>query len=441
MKIGIGLCACVLVALLAAYGLKGGKPQPVPEAPVASVVVQPTIAPKLPVPATPPVPAVPAIKKPDPKLTEKKVETAPIKSDSVGASIGFAGAETSAPAFMKPTAPISPTTVETKPVVKTPETVLSDVISKPKYSKTDAAADEEEIAANTPVKTKPPATPIQPAETKPAPEVAKADVAAPDVEKKDDDDGLDKNGKPKKPKKSLVDNLFGEPEKPVKHEIEKKENPFAPKIIAVTVTEPMIMAFDIEKVGGNDRTMTEQIAAFMPNWRVRDANFKASKFAETHQGRDNVIVLNPLNDVLPAKLIATFEIPKSFATAKPILRFEVSNNNGKDWGLTVKAGGIDVIAFTKIKTSKDVPWFDVPVDLSRFADKHFDVSIEVNATTKHLKGTAPEMGYIRNIRFEWVGKKEGQGIQKLATPPGAGADAVAPGVPEAPPPPSIVPRK
>ena len=158
-------------------------------------------------------------------------------------------------------------------------------------------------------------------------------------------------------------------------------------------------------IGGNDRTMTDQLIVFLPNWRVRDANMPTSKIGEKHQGRENVVILNPLNDVLPAKLMATIEIPKGFAGSKPTLLFEISSAaNGKDWGLGVKAMGVDMLARTKIKLPKDNPWQEVAIDLSALADKHFDVQIEVNSTTKHPKGTSLEFGYIRNVRFEWKKK-------------------------------------
>ena len=285
-------------------------------------------------------------------------------------------------------------------------TDLTDIIgSKPRRSTKNGTIEEEEAPI---AKTlKPKSTDDAPAvPEEPKPDAAPATVAAnPD----DPDDALDKNGKPKKKVRSLLENLTGPDDKPVKPEVEKKEeNPFAPKIVSVTATEPKVMPLELDRIAGNDKTLTQQVVVLFPDWRVRDAQFENSKIGIPHMGRDKVVSLTPMNDSLPAKLVATVEIPKSFALQRPTLLFEVSNlvATGKDWTLSVKAMGVEMLPKTKIKLTKDAPWQDMAIDLSPLADRHFDLQIEVSSSVKHPKGGATEVGFIRNVRIEWVGKKK-----------------------------------
>ena len=409
LKIALGLCACVMLALAALYATKGSKEIPPAGTSVANALPVPAVTTK----SSVEIPKVSTAKALVP--TDKKPEPKPVTpSNDLGAHIGLAvpADPKNAPPGIPPPAPAN--TVQAAPKPST-AIEINDILSKPSLKKSTPVEEEE-------------ATPVIAAKPKatakpeiPAPDANPANPpAAPDkADKADEDDELGKDGKPKKPKRSLLENLGGEAPAPVKHEVEKKdkENPFAIKTVPVTATEPTILPLDIEKVGGTDRTLTEQMIAFLPNWRIRDANFNGCKIGEKHQGRDNVIVLNPLNDVLPAKLMATIEIPKNFAGARPTILFEIASAvNGKDWALGVKAMGVDMFPRTKVKMPKDAPWREVAIDLTPLADKHFDFQIEVNATGKHPKGTASEIGYIRNVRFEWKGKKK-QTEAEAAKPP------------------------
>lgn len=282
---------------------------------------------------------------------------------------------------------------------KPPTTDLNDILGKAsrKNSRTGATEEEEAPVVKTP---KPSVTDVIPAD----PEEKKPDPATPEAANAE----LDKDGNPKKKVRNLLENIAGPDEKPAKPEVEKKENPFAPKIVAVTALEPTVMPLELDRVGGKDRTLTEQLIAIYQDWRIRDAHFENSKIGIEHMGRDKVVALVPTNDSLPAKLVATVEIPKSFAVKHPRLLFEVSNitATGKDWTLSVKAMGVEVFPKTKIKLTKDAPWQDIAIDLGALADKHFELQIEVNSSVKHPKGGASEVGYIRNVRIEWAGMKK-----------------------------------
>jgi hypothetical protein len=186
--------------------------------------------------------------------------------------------------------------------------------------------------------------------------------------------------------------------------LEKRENPFAPKAaVPVTATEPKIMPLDLSLAGGNDKTLTESLIRILPDWRIRDAQFDNSKIDVPILGRDHVIVLNPLNDVLPAKLIATIEIPANYAGKQPRVLFEVSSSApNKEWLLAVRAMGAELIPKTKVKATKDAPWLDVAVPLSGLANKHFELQIEVWAHSKKVAAFKDQLGCIRNVRLEWA---------------------------------------
>ena len=283
--------------------------------------------------------------------------------------------------------------IKAKPVPKDKPAEIDDILSnKPRRKNHD---DEDVAVAKTPV-----------------PAAATVEAAKPpDTEKKPDAPvELDADGKPKQPK-AIVDVIGGIGEKHAKTDAEqKKENPFAPKVVAVTATEPTILPVELERISGNDKTMTEQLAAILPGWRVRDANKDNSKMGLKYPpvgpfARENTIALNPMNDVLPAKLIATVEIPKKFASQRPMLVFEVANPaNGKEWYLSVKVLNTELLPKTRVKTTRDEPWMVIGVDLSALADKHFE--LEICAFSSNKKVTKEMLSYIRNVRIEWAGKKK-----------------------------------
>jgi hypothetical protein len=210
------------------------------------------------------------------------------------------------------------------------------------------------------------------------------------------------NGDPKAPADAMIG--LGLKKAPVK---EPEPDPFAkPKeIAAATSAEPIIAPVDFAKM---DQTKEVGFSRGlnMPGWRVRDVNVDNSKTIGEHRGRKDVLVLNPLNDQLPSKLIATIEIPKDYAQRRPVLRFEVSGKDGThDWVLGVKALNIDIMQKQVIKT-KDINWIDTGVELAGLAGKRFEVSIECSMIprTKQPK-FAEQLCYIRNVRLEWNGKQ------------------------------------
>jgi hypothetical protein len=198
-----------------------------------------------------------------------------------------------------------------------------------------------------------------------------------------------------------------------------------PEPVRVTATEPTVVPFDVQTMpGGNDRQFTEMLALTLPGWRIRDVNPANSVTGANTRGRDRAIGINPINDAMTAKLIATIEIPEK-ASAK--LRFEVASADAKRrWLLTVRIMNQPVITSVPIQTTDKMAWVDVPpLDLSRFAGKRFDLSIEVAMAPKTpSKNYKDQVGYVRNIRFEFqkaelpaVAKPQQQNPPPPADPP------------------------
>jgi hypothetical protein len=154
---------------------------------------------------------------------------------------------------------------------------------------------------------------------------------------------------------------------------------------------------------GPELDVTTALQKAFPGWRVRDIQPEQTMLKSDHRGRSDVLQINPINDVLPAKLIAAVEIPKSFASKRPMVRFEISTTDtSAEWLLSVKAKGVEIFPKAKVKLGKDQPWQEVSIDLTALAGKHFDLALEVNMRPKTpAKRYAEEFGYIRNIRITY----------------------------------------
>lgn len=177
----------------------------------------------------------------------------------------------------------------------------------------------------------------------------------------------------------------------------------------VTSTEPTILKENLtEGEQTPEKTFSQSIQSAFPGWRVRDVMLKHSKFTSTeHRGKKDVLVLNPINDVMPAKLFCTVEIPKDYSAKRPMLLFEISTkDNAADWYLSVKCMGIDIRSKTLVRCPETNKWQPVVVDLSPLSGKHFEVTIECYMSPKvNKKQWQEELAFIRNVQLTWSGKK------------------------------------
>jgi len=388
LKTAVLACSFVLIAAGIYFALKSKTSEPVAStvpqnaAPVISVVAPPA---KSPVVSKTAIEKVKKTSVPNlPKSESNPLGTiGPAKYTGVAAGDGSALEIKSAPA-------------QTTAHPSSENQDLSDIIGKaPRRRAAKIDEDDDDVKPLAKAKAEPrvaentdAATPADPAEKKDEAAVATADPDKPE-------------------KKDMIRELMGKKDEPTKHEMEKKIDPFAPKApVPVTAEEPTIMPANIEQIGGNDKTMSEQLNAFQPGWHIRDAQFETSKIGISHQGRDNAIILNVMNDLLPAKLLATVEIPAKFANFHPTLRFETSSTAvNKPWMLGIKAMNVDIYPKTRTVMTHAAPWQDVAVDLSGLAGKHFDLEIDMYSALKKAKDIKLEVGIVRNIRLEWTGMK------------------------------------
>lgn len=416
VKLG-GMAAAVIALAVGGWIFLRKKPDP-PSTLQASVTAptppaKPIIAPEAKKSAAP-APVKEAPKTPVP-ATAPSVEPVKTPERSVASAIGVVGADAPAkdapPNSTPPPNPAKDTQPE-KTAPKPDAQNLDEILGAKGKSKSKKMDEEEEP---TPSSTKP-AAPAKAGEQPPVGDAAPskdfadakapADPNAPPVPA-DAVIPVDPNQK----KITAIDILSGkkkEDEADNADAPKKGVNPFAPKApIPVTATEPTVMKLELDRIGGNDKTLSEQLQSFMPNWRVRDAFFDNSKINIKANGRDNVIQLNPMNDVLPAKLMCTVEIPAKFAGRQPTLLFEASSAaTNHDWLLGVRAMNVDLIPKTKIVSKRNAEWTPVAISLAPLADKHFELQIEVYSSVKGQKKVKDELGLIRNVRIEWSGMKK-----------------------------------
>jgi len=233
--------------------------------------------------------------------------------------------------------------------------------------------------------------------TKKAAAPGKDDPAAADGKKPDALSGMGITGKKKEKPEEAV---------PVFDDIRKPK-----PVIPVTSTEPTIVKEDLTEGDQNpEKVFSQSIQSSFPGWRVRDVMLDQSQSMFTsaeHRGKKDVLILNPMNDTLPAKLYCTVEIPKEYAGKRPMLVFEVSTKDkNADWYLAVKCMNVDMRPKTAVRCPDEAKWMPVGVDLSALAGKRFEMAIETYMTPKaNKKVWKDERAYIRNVQLMWSGKK------------------------------------
>lgn len=342
----------------------------------------------------------------------RKKPPEPVASNVPAAAPNTPPKVTPPPEQKKPAAPTTPK--DTKPKEAKPASVQANTTTKTESS---SVANAIGIKEYTPPKVAPTAAETekkqdvseilgQSKSKKPRAAVEEDDSTAAKTSSKDKKKEIDPAAPIPEPKLDVGDVLGNNDNKPEKMTVEKKENPFAPKApVAVTATEPTVIPLDIERIGGNDKTFSQELQTFLPNWRVRDTSPDISKIGIKINGREQVIQLNPLNDTVPAKLMCTLEIPKEFASKRPMLLYEVSATApNKTWLLSIRAMNVEMFPKQPVKMKRDQEWTPMALDLSVLCNKHFDLQIEVYAAPK-TKKIKEEIGLIRNVRIEWTGMK------------------------------------
>lgn len=358
--VGGGVALVVVVALFAMSGSKpktGVDDEPVPEKKTAKIEGEP----------------VRLAEAPPSKLSELKKDPE-VKKEEPGKTPESAKVETSP----------APETAAEKPTNSVADALQLTATKKNANAKIDD--DDAEVAPT--IKKKAELPKLEPAK-------------APGPGRLPDANGVDA---PKKPADTMV--ALGlkkkEPEK------EDKPDPKAGPA-PVTATVPTILPLDFVALGATpENQFSQQISALFPGWRARDFNttFTQTTGAEV-RGRKDVLIVNPINDVMPTKVMCTIEIPASFASKRPVLLFETSVKDlARAMFVSVKVMNVEVVPKTQIRVSKEVAWMDAGVPLAMLAGKRAEISIELmmppKTKTDKMKDHA---AYIRNIRLEWVGKK------------------------------------
>ena len=148
-----------------------------------------------------------------------------------------------------------------------------------------------------------------------------------------------------------------------------------------------------------------QLNNVLPGWRCKDVNAANCAVGVPHRGRNDAVAVNPVNDVLPAKLIANFEIP---AKLKTRLVFEISSKDGShDWLLTARLSSVPMFQNITVKMKDPAAWQEVPLDMTAWAGKRVEITLEVAMRPKTKSDKYKEqLGYFRNVRLEWPGKSK-----------------------------------
>jgi len=191
----------------------------------------------------------------------------------------------------------------------------------------------------------------------------------------------------------------------------------APTPVIAAGTEPAIVPFDAQKMdSGKDKSFTMMLANVLPGWHCKDVNNTNSSVGAKHRGRDGVLVLSPINDVLPVKLMAAIDVPLK---SKVKLLFEVSSKDaGHEWLLSATVANAPIYQKVPIRTQDPLVWREVPLDLSECSGKRVEVVLETAMRPKTPANAYKEQtAYLRNIRLDWPGKP--QGPQKPAEEPKA----------------------
>ena len=300
------------------------------------------------------------------------------------------------PAASPPPAAVAPAPPATNPLA---------VITMQERNKADDLVDDEDpgLKKIVPRKPKPAESKVQTANAEPQVAPVPIPATAPDDEPPPDMKsvlGLKKKGK----------------EPATKMETPKAPEQ-APAPVTVTATEPVVLPFDFEKLdGGQDKNYTSMLDSVLPGWHVKDINATNSSTSATLRKRDGVLAVSPINDVLPAQLKATIAVPPK---CKACLAFEVaSRDNAHEWLLSISLSNTPVYQKVSIRTRDPDAWQNVVVDLSAWAGKRVDVLMEIamkpNTPAKVLR---EQVGYFRNIRLEWPGKKQAPPPKAEPPPP------------------------
>ncbi|MGD0089975.1 MAG: hypothetical protein ABSE73_08650 [Planctomycetota bacterium] len=219
----------------------------------------------------------------------------------------------------------------------------------------------------------------------------------------------------------------------------------APEPAAVLAAEPSFLPFDVDKMdSGKDKNFATRLIKVLPGWHGKNINdddtpdaqgksTNATKVGTTHRGRDGVLEINPINDTLAARLIATIEVPQK---SKAKLLFEIASKDAAhEWLLSASVANTPIVQKFQVKTKKGLEWLEVPLDLSASSGKRVEVVLEVAMKPKTPSAAYKEqVGYFRNIRLEWPGKPAG------AQAPGPAPKPPTPAVEPKPPPPAEEPK-
>lgn len=128
-----------------------------------------------------------------------------------------------------------------------------------------------------------------------------------------------------------------------------------------------------------------------PDWRVGACGHDMNPGLHSEAlGRDGVLLLHPVSEEVPARIVARFDIP---GEGRPELKIEVASHPRGDFNLQVWVNAqplVDEIIDTKGK------WKTVTVDLMPFTGKQVDVRIE-----NHANDWAWEGCYLDEAVVSW----------------------------------------
>jgi hypothetical protein len=143
----------------------------------------------------------------------------------------------------------------------------------------------------------------------------------------------------------------------------------AAQLQTAPVTEPTILPLDVRSMGRSARELAGQMAPEFSNWLVSNLNEENSfRGGVSFRGREQALVLKPINDKQAVRLSATIEVPEKF---RPRLMFEVASGSpASDFELSAAIGDKTVLAHR-------TPWSEQSIDLGPQAGKRFELVISM----------------------------------------------------------------
>ena len=309
---------------------------------------------------------------------------------------------------------------------KSPEAEAAAVLAG---KKTETKTDASDPAALEAAKPAAPAAPDAPAAApdKPAEDVIGAKPAPSKIKSGEDEDVVEVGPKKKAAAGTKVDPLKpgakpadgdAEGEKKITGVlgglIEKKEDPAKPAapVAALPAKRPPFapavgkqpsVINDVSRLNGIERDTCNMLQNCAQGWWCRDYSTDASNFNMSFRNKDKAIKLNPINDVISAKMVGTLDIPTGFNT---VLRFEVASNDDKSqWNLVVRINGQEILPKQMIRTKNGTDWQEIIVPLGALAGKQFDIQIEGWSAVKDPNKAKQQLVYIRTPHLDWQGKK------------------------------------